>query len=191
VPIFAAELIWAQSHRLPSAALSPRAAIPIYAVSWRAEGFIKFGWSANVPQRLADGFGDNSHPPALCHKLTRDHFTVLGIWDATAEDEQQLQMQYNEGILKRKDNHNEFYQDSEGPKIFRELDTCFQRLPFPQEVPPSKNQKRMRPCCRGWSHWCDSCGTKFANNANRKRHLAHPPPSCVAAKRAKNMPQEF
>ena len=55
--------------------------MPIYAVRWPADGFVKFGWAANVGQRLADGFADVSHPnPELCGKLTHPHFEILGVW---------------------------------------------------------------------------------------------------------------
>ena len=157
--------------------------MPIYAVAWPAEGFIKIGWSADVPQRLADGFGDNSHPVDLCQKLKPPHFKLVGLWEGTRAEEEEFQQQMNEGILHRKNNANEFYEVSEQAKILRDLQTNFVALPFPEQLPsPGPLAKRTRSCCRGWSHWCAHCGATFANNTNRKRHLEHPPPDCKRAR---------
>ena len=162
--------------------------MPLYAFKW--PGWIKLGFSADIGQRAADGFCDNSHPPELCNRLTFEHFSPLGAWEANEEDEKELHKQFNEGVLRRCDNANEFYLETEWPKIQRELDTCFPRLALPEVWPPPNKVKSIRACCRGWKHWCGDCGMMFANNSNRKRHLANPPPSCVAAKRAKNVPQD-
>ena len=94
----------------------------LYAVRWPAEGFVKFGWAANVGQRLADGFADVSHPnPELCGKLTHPHFEILGVWTGRGgegilrSEEEQLHQQLNGGILRRQDNSNEFYDVLEWP----------------------------------------------------------------------------
>ena len=137
-------------HHL-NARLAP---MPIYLCHWPSQGYFKLGWAADVAQRCADSFADNSHPKELCNKLTRDHFILLGVYEGTENEEQELQKQFNEGTLSRKDNANEFYPDSEYQKIFRELETYHRKLPTPTNFPqPSKDAKRSRYCCRGWKHW--------------------------------------
>ena len=158
-------------------------AMPIYAFHWPTEGWVKLGWADDVGQRAADSFADNSHPDALCGKLTPPHFKLVGLWEGTRAEEEELQKQMNEGKLPRKDNANEFYEASEQHKILRDLQTNFAALPFPEQLPPpGPLAKRSRACCRGWAHWCNHCGATFANNANRKRHLENPPPACKRAR---------
>ena len=152
--------------------------MPIYAFLWPAEGWVKLGWADDVPQRAADSFADNSHPRELCRKLELPHFVPLGLWRGTQAEEIALQEQLNGGVLRRKDCHNEFYPQTEWPKIQRDLDTHFVRLPLSDVLPPASKIKRSRACCRGWAHWCAHCGTTFASNANRKRHLERPPSPC-------------
>ena len=147
--------------------------MPIYLCRW--PGYVKLGWAEDVGQRISDSFKDNSHPPDLCNKLTREHFTLLGIWEGTKEQEEEMQERFNTGVRRRKDNASEFYEESEYSKIFRELETYHKKLPLPTSFPQIKQIKRSRFCCRGWKHWCATCGKTFANNANRKRHLENPP----------------
>ena len=156
--------------------------MPIYLCRW-SEGYVKLGWAEDVPQRLSDSFKDNSHPPDLCNKLTREHFILLGIWEGSKEQEEEMQERFNTGIRRRKDNANEFYEESEYSKIFRELETYHKRLELPTSFPQAKQMKRNRFCCSGWKHWCATCGQTFANNANRKRHLENPPESCSLRQR--------
>ncbi len=72
----------------------------------------------------------NSHPRALRHKLTAAHFKQRGQWEGTEEQETVLQEQLNEGELPQGDVANEFYPESELPKILPELDTDFKPIAF-------------------------------------------------------------
>ena len=117
--------------------------MPIYLCRW-SEGYVKLGWAEDVPQRVSDSFKDNSHPPDLCNKLTREHFTLLGIWEGTKEQEEEMQERFNTGVRRRKDNANEFYEESEYSKIFRELETYHKKLPLPTSFPQIKQMKRSR-----------------------------------------------
>ena len=82
---------------------------------------MKVGWAKDPMQRAIDGWWENSHPKELCGKLCPLHYELLGLWEGTQEEEKALHEQWNEGILSRKDCHNEFYEVSEWPKISREL----------------------------------------------------------------------
>ena len=63
--------------------------MPIYLCRW-SQGYVKLGWAEDVPQRLSDSFKDNSHPPDLCNKLTREHFILVGIWEGSKEEEEEM-----------------------------------------------------------------------------------------------------
>ena len=62
----------------------------------------------------------------MCGKLAPPHCELIGLWECKDEaEEKALHEQFNEGVLKRKDCHNEFYEEMEWPKIYRELCTWF------------------------------------------------------------------
>ena len=46
----------------------------------------------------------------MCGKLDLPHCELIGLWECKDEaEEKALHEQFNEGVLKRKDCHNEFY----------------------------------------------------------------------------------
>ena len=98
----------------------------IYVLRFRPAGgeeWIKLGSSKNLGQRLTDTLYSNSHPPALCNRLSREYFEVIAVYAGDKEDERELQLQFNDGVLPHGDSHNEFYDVLELPKIMRDLDT--------------------------------------------------------------------
>ena len=59
-------------------------------------------------QRASDGWWESSHPTMLCGKLSPPHCELIGLWECKDEaEEKALHEQFNEGVLKRKDCHNE------------------------------------------------------------------------------------
>ena len=143
----------------------------IYAFAWK-EGWVKVGWASDPTQRASDGFWENSHPKALCGLLYPPHFRLLGLWEGTQEDEKALHEQWNEGILSRKDCHNEFYEGSEWPKISRELCTYHKPLPLLTDwPPPSGKEKTRKPCCGGRQYFCKHCPKTFEKSFNWMRHV--------------------
>ena len=108
----------------------------LYAFRWKQEGWVKLGWGKDPLQRASDGWWESSHPTiekygerGLCGKLAPPHCELIGLWECKDEaDEKALHEQFNEGVLKRKDCHNEFYEETEWPKIYRELCTWFTPL---------------------------------------------------------------
>ena len=91
--------------------------------AFRFDSWVKLGWSKTPMQRASDGFWENSHPTDLCGKLCPPHCKLIGLWEGTKEEENALQEQFNEGILKKGDAHNEFYPIEEWAKIHRDLMT--------------------------------------------------------------------
>ena len=87
--------------------------MPIYVL--RFEGYVKLGFAHNVGQRVADGFWSNSHPRALCNKLSKDDCTLIAQFEGTEQEEIELQTQFNQGVLLRNDGANEFYDSLELP----------------------------------------------------------------------------
>ena len=87
--------------------------MPLYVLKF--EGYVKLGFAQNVAQRVADGFWSNSHPRALCNKLSKEHCTLIAQYEGIEEEEIQLQTQFNEGALLRNDGANEFYENLELP----------------------------------------------------------------------------
>ena len=85
--------------------------------------WVKLGWARDPMQRASDGFWENSHPTDRFGKLCPPHCKLIGLWEGTKEEENALQEQFNEGILKKGDVHNEFYPIEEWPKIYRDLMT--------------------------------------------------------------------
>ena len=71
----------------------------IYVVEF--PGYVKFGFAADVAQRLANGFNSNSHPRALCNKLVLPWFKLIALYEGSEEEDQELHKQFNEGELKR------------------------------------------------------------------------------------------
>ena len=114
-------------------------------------------------QRASDGWWESSHPTTekygergLCGKLAPPHCELIGLWECKDEaEEKALHEQFNEGVLKRKDCHNEFYEETEWPKIYRELCTWFTPLPLPaEEYPPVARERTRKACSGGRSYWC-------------------------------------
>ena len=97
-------------------------------------------------QRASDGWWESSHPTiekygerGLCGILAPPHCELIGLWECKDEaEEKALHEQFNEGVLKRKDCHNEFYEEMEWPKIYRELCTWFTALPLPAPPEPTR-----------------------------------------------------
>ena len=79
--------------------------------------WIKLGSSKNLGQRLTDTLYSNSHPLALCNRLSKEFFEVLAVYAGDKEEERELQLQFNAGELPLGDSHNEFYDILELPKI--------------------------------------------------------------------------
>ena len=138
------------------------------------EEWIKLGWAADVGQRLVDSLYSNSHPKALCNKLSKEWFALVAQYTATKEQERELQIQLNCGELHNDDRANEFYLSSELPKVLRELDTWFAKetpednLPFPWRL------KEKRPCCTGRKIVCRWCKQDhFISTFNRDRHALY------------------
>ena len=142
----------------------------IYAFAW--EGWVKVGWSKTPMQRASDGWWENSHPTDLCGKLCPPHCKLIGLWEGTKEEENALQEQFNEGILKKGDVHNEFYPIEEWPKIYRDLTTHHKELPLQMEYPPkSKYEKARKKCCGGREYFCQFCPETSDKASNWKRHV--------------------
>ena len=143
----------------------------IYAFAWK-EGWVKVGWACDPMQRASDGWWENSHPKELCGKLCPPHCELLGLWEGTQEEEKALQEQWNEGVLKHQDCHNEFYEASEWPKIFRELMTYHTPLPLLTAYPaPSGHEKSRKKCCGGREYFCKYCPKSFDKSCIWLRHV--------------------
>ena len=135
------------------------------------EEWIKLGSSKNLGQRIVDSLYSNSHPPALCNRLSKELFEVLACFAGGKEEERELQLQFNAGVLPLGDSHNEFYDVLEPPKIMRDLDTYFVRREIPTELPFPWRMKEMRPCCTGRKLVCRYCkADHFISTFNRDRH---------------------
>ena len=141
--------------------------------AFRFDSWIKLGWAKDPMQRTANGCWENSHPNELCGKLCLPHFELIGLWECPEEEtEVELQKQFNGGVLKRTDNHNEFYEESEWPKIHRELMTFLHPLPALTEYPkPDEHMKSKQECCGGKGYYCKFCKQKFKKAWNWKRHV--------------------
>ena len=143
----------------------------IYAFAWK-EGWVKLGWASDPMQRASDGWWANSHPKELCGKLCPPHCELLGMWEGTKEEEKSLQEQWNEGILKKGDVHNEFYPIEEWPKIYRELMTHHKEMPLQINYPPtSGHEKARKKCCGGREYFCQFCPKTFDKASNWERHV--------------------
>ena len=71
---------------------------------------MKLGWGKDPMQRASDGWWESSHPTMLCGKLSPPHCELIGLWECKDEaEEKALHEQFNEGVLQRRDCHNEFY----------------------------------------------------------------------------------
>ena len=135
----------------------------LYAFRWKQEGWITLGWGRDPLQRASDGWWESSHPTiekygerGLCGKLAPPHCELIGLWECKDEaDEKALHAQLNEGVLKRKDCYNEFYEEMEWPKIYRELSTQHKPLPLLKEYPqPDEHMKSKQSCCGGTAYYC-------------------------------------
>ena len=152
----------------------------LYAFRWKQEGWVKLGWGKDPMQRASDGWWESSHPTiekygerGLCGKLAPPHCELIGLWECKDEaEEKALHEQFNEGVLKRADCHNEFYEEMEWPKIYRELCTWFTPLPLPAgDHPPVARERTRKACCGGRTYWCKHCGTTFDKSWNWIRHV--------------------
>ena len=93
---------------------------------------MKLGWGKDPMQRASDGWWESSHPTIekygerwLCGKLAPPHCELIGLWECKDEaEEKALHEQFNEGVLKRADCHNEFYEEVEWPKIKENGECC-------------------------------------------------------------------
>ena len=91
---------------------------------------------------------------------------------STKEEEKSLQEQWNEGVLKNQDCHIEFYEESEWPKIYRELMTSYKPLPLLTEYPaPSGHEKSRKKCCGGREYFCQHCEKTFDKAFNWMCHV--------------------
>ena len=136
--------------------------------------WIKLGSSKNLGQRLTDTLYSNSHPLALCNRLSKEFFEVLAVYAGDKEEERELQLQFNAGVLPLGDSHNEFYDVLELPKIMRDLDTYFVRQEIPTELPFPFRMKEMRPCCTGRKLVCRWCkADHLISTFNRDRHARY------------------
>ena len=145
----------------------------IYAFRWE-EGWVKVGYVDKDPiQRASEGWWENSHPTQLCKKLGPPYCEFIGLWKCENEaDEKRLHEQFNEGILKHNDSHNEFYEILEWPKIYRDLMMYFEALPLPEaNYPPPVRKKSRKECCGGRKYFCRYCPAKFDKSWNWLRHL--------------------
>ncbi len=52
--------------------------------------WIKLGFAKNLGQRIVDTLYSNSHPPALCNKLSKDWFQVVAVYAGSKEEEREL-----------------------------------------------------------------------------------------------------
>ena len=145
----------------------------LYAFRWKQEGWVKLGWGKDPMQRASDGWWESSHPTMLCGNLSPPHCELIGLWECKDEaEEKALHEQFNEGVLKRKDCHSEFYAETEWPKIYRELCTWFTPLPLPAgDYPPVARERTRKACCGGRTYWCKHCGTTFDKSWNWLRHV--------------------
>ena len=139
----------------------------IYAFAW--EGWVKVGWSKTPMQRASDGFWENSHPTDLCGKLCPPHCKLIGLWEGTKEEENALQEQFNEGILKKGDAHNEFYPIEEWAKFYRDLMTHHKELPLQMEYPRNRNTKK--PARNAAAD--GSTSVSFAQKPSTRRRTGH------------------
>ncbi len=104
-------------------------------------------WVTEDPmQRASDGWWEKNHPTDLCQRLCVSHCELVGLWWANEEAEEiRLHVHFNEGVLKHRNCHNDFYDESERPTIYRELLTWFAPLttnPFANYPPPSREKTR-------------------------------------------------
>ena len=142
--------------------------MPIYSFQWE-EGWVKLGWANDAMQRASDGWWENSHPTDLCGKLCPPHCELTGLWEGTKEEEKALQEQFNEGMLKKGDVHNEFYPIEEWPKIYRDLMTHHKEMPLQINYPPASGHEKP-----GRSVAADaSISVSFAQKPSTRRRTGH------------------
>ena len=97
---------------------------------------------------------------------------LTGLWEGTKEEEKALQEQFNEGMLKEGDVHNEFYPIEEWPKIYRDLMTHHKEMPLQIDYPPaSGHAKARKKCCGGREYFCQCCPKTFDKASNWVRHV--------------------
>ena len=146
-----------------------------YVFAWEDWG-IKLGHAVDPLQRGYDGWWSNQHPPELCGRLTLQHCRLLGVWAGDKHDEDSLQEQFNGGRRHRDgQHHDEFYPWAEWPKILRDLETNYTRLPEPTPMPTRiKNLKRKR-CegCGGGKFYCRHCGCSVGDWPRHKESKKH------------------
>ena len=149
----------------------------LYAFRWNQEGWVKLGWGKDPMQRASDGWWESSHPTiekygerGLCGKLTPPDCELIGLWEVSEEAEEKKPAP-NEGVLKHGGNHNEFYEESEWPKIYRELMTWFAPLPLPPANYPPPAPKTRKECYGGRKYYCEHCPRTFDKSWNWIRHL--------------------
>jgi len=143
----------------------------------RAKGFqgldyLKLGWSTQPFQRIANGFWDNVHPPALCNKLGPKKLEVLGVWAATKAEELALHARLIPDC-------GEWYFGERLPEIRAALEP-FPAQPLQPLPPPNQDNKihNKRPCCSGFQHFCRKCGETFADGRKWLRHRNADGPTC-------------
>ena len=130
------------------------------------------GWARDPMQRASDGWWENSHPTALCQKLCPPHCELIGLCEGSKQAEEALQEQISEGALKHQDCHNEFYEASEWPNIYRELMSHHTPLPLLTEYPsPSGHEKARKKCCGGREYFCQHCPKRSDKSSIWKRHV--------------------
>ena len=105
-------------------------------------------------------------PDDVVRQTVPPHCELIGLWECKDEaDEKALHEQFNEGELKRADCHNEFYDEMEWPKIYRELCTWFTPLPLPAEDYPRWRAKgRGRNAAAGVATGASTAGRRLTSH---------------------------
>ena len=120
-------------------------------------------------------------------RLTLEHCRLLGVWAGDKHDEDRLQEQFNEGTRHRDGkHHDEFYPWGEWPKILRDLETNYARLPEPTNIPTSTHRHKRKRCegCGGGKFFCHHCKCSvgdwprhMATKKHRSSISSSPPPT--------------
>ena len=118
-------------------------------------------------QRATDGWWAESHPAELCCKLDITHCRLIGVWDATKAEEEEMHRHFAGGTLHRK-SHNEFYSSDKWPAVQEYLER-WPRLPLPEGQRTVRHAKRRQGCCGGTVLHCEVCNVGIQKNW--KRHL--------------------
>ena len=87
----------------------------LYVFRFNETHFYKIGFSKDPLQCAVDGWYDRNHPPELCKKLDIRYCSLVGLWSANRNEEEELHNHFH-GKAKR-GQPREFYRLEEMPAI--------------------------------------------------------------------------